>query len=223
MANVDARLAALQHIPLFAGLSESDLRQLAGTTLYQRFPRGHTIFCRGDPGDRAFIIVDGAIDLIIDSPDGRELILTRLGPGEHFGEMALLDDLLRSATARTAAPTEVVVVLRSTFFEVLDRRPEISRHIIRVLVQRLRSTSDKLETFAYLDAKGRIARTVLDLARIGEEALHVSHEELASMSATSRQTTTRILGEWEESGFVDLSRRGIVLKNPEALSVMAQY
>jgi CRP-like cAMP-binding protein len=222
MAGTDTRTAALQRIPLFSGLPESHLRTLAADTLYQRFPRGETIFSRGDKGDRAFVIVEGAIDLVIDSPDGRELILSRLGPHEHFGEMALVDDLQRSATARTAASTEVVVVLRRTFLKALEEEPEMSRQIIRSLAQRLRAADEKIEAFAYLDAEGRIARTVLDLDRRMGEPLRVSHEELSHMSATSRQTTTRILGDWEDEGYVELSRRGIVVKDREALDAMAQ-
>jgi CRP-like cAMP-binding protein len=168
------------------------------------------------------VIAKGAVDLVIESPDGRELILTRLEAGEHFGEMALVDDLRRSASARAAADTELVVVLRHAFLESLEEQPEMSRHIIRSLVQRLRAADEKIEAFAYLDAGGRIARTVLDLDRGRRESIKVSHEELAHMAATSRQTTTRILGEWEEAGYVDLSRRGITVKDADALHLMAQ-
>ncbi len=222
MTGVDTVTAALQRMPLFAGLPEDHLRTLAAHTLRQRYGRGQTIFSRGDPGDRAFVIVEGAIDLIIDSADGRELILTRLDQGEHFGEMALVDDLQRSATARTAAPTELIVVLRRTFLQALEQEPEITRHIIRSLVRRLRAADEKIEAFAYLDAEGRIARTVLQLDRGRGESLRVSHEELSHMSATSRQTTTRILGEWQDAGYVELSRRGIVVKDHAALEAMSQ-
>lgn len=221
MTGADTVTAALQRIPLFAGLPESHLRTLAGDTLSQRFGRGEVIFSRGDSGDRAFVILEGAIDLVIDSPDGRELILTRLVEGEHFGEMALLDDLQRSATARAAAQTELVVVLRRTFLRALEQEPELSRQIIRSLVQRLRVADEKIEAFAYLDAEGRIARTVIQLDRGRGESIKVSHEELSHMSATSRQTTTRVLGEWEDDGYVELSRRGILVKDSEALDAMA--
>jgi CRP-like cAMP-binding protein len=136
--------------------------------------------------------------------------------------MALVDDLRRSASARAATDTELVVVLRQAFLESLEEQPEMSRHIIRSLVQRLRAADEKIEAFAYLDAAGRIARTVLDLDRGRRESIKVSHEELAHMAATSRQTTTRILGEWEEEGYVDLSRRGILVKDADTLHLMAQ-
>jgi CRP-like cAMP-binding protein len=97
----------------------------------------------------------------------------------------------------------------------------MSRHIIRSLVDRLRVADEKLEAFAYLDAEGRLARTLLELARVGHE-ISLSHEELASMAATSRQTATRVLGEWEDAGFVDLARRGINVKDREALLALAQ-
>jgi CRP-like cAMP-binding protein len=209
-------------MPLFAGLSEAQLERVAGRALRQRFPRGHTIFNRGDPGDRAYIIVEGAVDLVIDSPDGRELILSRLEAGEHFGEMALVDDLRRSAAARAASSTELVVVLRQAFLEALDEQPEMAREIIRSLVQRLRAADEKIEAFAYLDAGGRIARVVMELDRGRNQTLQVSHEELSHMAATSRQTTTRVLGEWEEQGYVELARRGILVKDPVALSALAE-
>jgi CRP-like cAMP-binding protein len=222
MAASDGRAAALQRIPLFAEVPGNQLAQIAATTLYHRYARGQTIFNRDDPGDRAFVIAKGAVDLVIESPDGRELILARLEAGEHFGEMALVDDLRRSASARAATDTELVVVLRQAFLESLEEQPEMSRHIIRSLVQRLRAADEKIEAFAYLDAAGRIARTVLDLDRGRRESIKVSHEELAHMAATSRQTTTRILGEWEEEGYVDLSRRGILVKDADTLHLMAQ-
>lgn len=214
--------AALRHMPLFAGLTEGQLDALAASALYQRYGRGQTILSRGEQGDRAFVIVEGEVDLVIDSPDGRELIVTRLGPGEHFGEMALVDDLVRSATARAAAPTELVVVLRHTFLQTLSEHPDVGMQIIRSLVQRLRAADEKLEAFAYLDATARVARTVLELDRQGGQPVVVSHEELSHMAATSRQTTTRILGEWEERGFVELSRRGVLVRDADALALLAQ-
>src|SRR5205085_2009115 len=146
---------------------------------------GETIFSREDDGDRAFFILSGAVDLVIESPDGRELILARLQSGEHFGEMALVDDGVRSAAARAAAPTELVVVLRETFMRALAEEPELSRHIIRSLVQRLRAADEKLEAFAYLDAEGRVARVLIDVAGDGME-LRASHEEISHMAAISR-------------------------------------
>jgi len=222
MTALDTVAEALQRMPLFAGLPEDHLRTLASDTLRQRYARGQTIFSRGDPGDRAFVILQGAIDLVIESADGRELILTRLDQGEHFGEMALVDDLQRSASARAAVPSELIVVLRRTFVQALEQEPEMTRHIIRSLVQRLRAADEKIEAFAYLDAEGRIARTLAELDQGRGESIRVSHEELSHMSATSRQTTTRILGEWQDSDFVELSRRGIVVKDAGALEAISQ-
>jgi CRP/FNR family cyclic AMP-dependent transcriptional regulator len=222
MTDIETLGSALQCIPLFSGLPAEQLNTLAASAFYQTYPRGQIIFSRGDQGDRAFVVVKGAIDLVIDSVDGRELILSRLGVGEHFGEMALVDDNQRSAAARAAGPTELVVVLRSAFLRCLDQQPELGRQIIRSLVKRLRTADEKIEAFAYLDAGGRIARTILELDKKHHESIPVSHEELSHMSATSRQTTTRILGEWEDAGYVDLSRRGIVVKDDQALALLAE-
>src|SRR5689334_17475423 len=98
---------AIRCIPLFVGLPDEQVEEFARKALFQCFGRGQIIFSRGDPGDRAFVIMSGTVDLVIDSPNGRELILARLGPGEHFGEMTLLDDLDRSASARVSAPVEL--------------------------------------------------------------------------------------------------------------------
>src|SRR5579875_2481259 len=118
-------IAALQRIALFSGLPEEQLAILAKYALHQHLPRGQIVFNRGDHGDRAFVIMNGTVDLVIESADGRELILSRLGAGEHFGEMALVDDLQRSATARTATPTELVSVLRQRFLQTLEEQPEM--------------------------------------------------------------------------------------------------
>lgn len=212
---------ALQRLQLFAGVPEAQLDALARQALRQRYDRGDIIFSRGDAGDRAFVILEGQVDLVIESSDGRELILSRLQAGEHFGEMALVDDLHRSASARAASPAELVVVLRQTFLRALEQEPEMGREVIRSLVHRLRVADEKLEAFAYLDAEGRIARMLIELAGEGKRA-RASHEELSHMAATSRQTTTRILGEWQDSGYVRLSRRGITVEDREALTALAQ-
>jgi CRP-like cAMP-binding protein len=212
---------ALRTFPLFAGLPDDQLSWFVAQTLHQRYRRGEIIFHREDPGDRAYVILEGSVDLVIESADGRELILARLPAGEHFGEMALVDARPRSATARASSGTELVVVLSETFNRALEERPETSRHIIRSLAERLRAADEKLEAFAYLDAEGRLARTLLELSLV-ESAIRLSHEELSHMAATSRQTATRVLGEWEEAGFVDIARRTVTVKDREALLALAQ-
>ena len=97
----------------------------------------------------------------------------------------------------------------------------MSRHIIRALVRRLRAADEKLEAFAYLDAEGRIARVLVGLAGDGAE-VSASHEELSHMAAISRQTATRILGEWETAGYVAMVRRGITIADRDALVTLAQ-
>jgi len=168
------------------------------------------------------VILSGAVDLVIESPDGRELILARLEAGEHFGEMALLDDQVRSATARASVPAELLILLRENFLQMLEESPGMSHEIIHALVQRLRDADEKLEALAYLDAEGRIARMVLDLLPAEGGAVSVSHEELSHMAATSRQTTTKVLGEWEELGYVALVRRGITVQDHRALEILAE-
>jgi CRP/FNR family cyclic AMP-dependent transcriptional regulator len=220
--SANAIRAALRHMPLFADLSDDVLDMVAESAVYQHHPRGQLVFHRGDRGDRAYVVVSGAVDLVIDSPDGRELILSRLGPGEHFGEMALVDDLVRSASARTAQETDLVVVLRQAFLQALNDHPEVSQQVIRSLVTRLRAADQKIEAFAYLDAAGRVARVLLELDHQPGVVLNLSHEELGNMAATSRQTTTKVLGEWEGEGYVELSRRGIQIMDRDALGLYAQ-
>lgn len=212
---------ALRRLPLFAEFPEEQLQWFAAQTLLQRYRRGDVIFTRGDRGDRAFVILAGTVDLVLESADGRELILSRLGPGEHFGEMALVDGGTRSATARAAAPVQLVVMLRDTLMRALAEEPDLSWYMIRSLVQRLRAADEKLEAFAYLDAEGRVARVLLRLSNEGAE-IHASHEEISHMAAVSRQTATRILGEWEQEDYVSLARRGITVTDRGALQTLAQ-
>jgi len=191
-------IQALRRLPLFAGLHDDHAGQLAKAALRERYSRGDIIFHRGDSGDRAYVIVGGSVDLVIESAGGRGLILARLGPGDHFGEMALLADHERSATARAAAGAELVAVVRRTFLRALGEEPEMARQIIHSLVQRLRVADENMEAFAYLDAHGRIARVVLRLEAHPPGPAGISHEELSHMAATSRQTVTRILDEGGE-------------------------
>ena len=172
-----------------------------------------------------YIIVQGAVKIFIPSTDGREVVLAVHRTGDLFGEMSLLDDERRSASATTLDDTEMVSLSREDFQDVLHRHPDACRAILDVLVKRLRQTNQSMQDAYLLDVPGRLARRLLILARdhgiVTDEGieigLKVSQQDLASMIGASRVAVNKQLQAWRQGGIVDVRRQRVTIIKPEAL------
>jgi CRP-like cAMP-binding protein len=178
------------------------------------------VFFENEEGDAMFMILDGRIKVTILGDDGREIILSVLAPGDFFGEMALLDNEPRSATAIAAEETELLLLHRTEFQGVLAQNSSISTALIRVLNQRLRRANHQISTLALLDVYGRVARVLLDMAREEGRRLkdgsiafrRATHQEIANRIGTTRETVTRMLKDLERQGLIHIDGREIVLE-----------
>lgn len=208
----------LRTVPIFSELQEADLASLAKLTTRRRCPKDAVVFFENEEGDSFFMIVEGRIKVTILGDDGREIILSMLGPGDFFGEMALLDNEPRSATAIAAEDTELLCLHRSEFQEVATKRT-ITAGLIKVLTQRLRRANHQISTLALLDVYGRVARVILDMAREEGRRLkdgriafrRATHQEIANRIGTTRETVTRMLKDLERQGMIKIDGREIVL------------
>ena len=195
--------AALRAVPLFQGLGAAELDRVARSARRLTCKAGATLISQGDPdGERLYVILRGSVQIQRDTAAGRTVHLGLRGPGEHFGEMALLDDGARMADAVAATPCDLLVLGRAAFRECLRESPAISLAVVAALTRRLREAADRLEARHELDVTGRLAECLLGLARAeGERRPDGSvrlprrrtHAQLAEMIGATRESVTRAL------------------------------
>jgi CRP/FNR family cyclic AMP-dependent transcriptional regulator len=221
--------AILAGTALFAGLSASDRSALAALMRRRRYADEEVIFRQGDPGDTLYIIATGTVKIVRSTEEGKELLLTLLGPGEVFGELSLLDGEPRSADAVAQESCEVFLLRREDLYSFLRGHPTVAEALLRVLARRLRATDDVLDEAAFLDLPTRLARLLLRLAHVHGRrerdrvvlGLRFTHAEIASMVGSSRESVTRNLKQWEREGLISYRAGLVSLLQPDALQERA--
>ena len=212
----------LAGIELFSELDKKELSEVTSLAQSRSVPRDTTIFHAGDTADAIFVVVNGRVKIVTTSTDGKEFILTVLGAGQVFGEMALLEAAPRSASVVTITAVEVLVINRADFHHLLNTSPSISRKLMAILSRRLRRANSKMESLAYMDVAGRLARYLLDLARDHGQQLgngwvvvrRPTHADIAHSIGTSRETVSRLINEFEEGfGLVNKGKFTYIRKN----------
>jgi len=210
----------LRTVPIFSELTDGDIASLSRLASRRRFPKDTVVFFEHEEGDFFFMILDGRIKVTILGDDGREVILSMLGPGDFFGEMALLDNEPRSATAIAVEETELLSLHRTDFQTVLTDNRSITIALIKVLTARLRRANHQISTLALLDVYGRVARVIVDMAREEGRRLRdgriafrrATHQEIANRIGTTRETVTRMLKDLERQGLIHIEGKEIVVE-----------
>lgn len=219
----------LRRVPLFEGLEQPHLQALAEKMAERSFKKGEVLFFEGEPGDSLYIVSDGTVKVYRVAEDGREKTLALLGPGEFFGEMALLDEGPRSAIAETLEPSALYLLHRNDFLATITENPSIALQIIRVLSRRIRQTNAQIMDIVFRDVRGRVATTLADLCRrhgVSTPAgmrieLKLTHQELANLVGTARETVSRILAELQDVHCLTVDGRYLVLKDMKKLEEYA--
>jgi CRP/FNR family cyclic AMP-dependent transcriptional regulator len=192
-------LESLRTIPLFAEVSDGDLEAIASLLIERRFPKHKTIVEEGLPGDYMYVIREGRVKVTKLSGDGREKILELFGPGSFFGEMSLLDNSPRSASVKTLAETRILALSRSDFLGVLRRSPDIAMGVIKELTRRVRQVDEHASSLSFQRVKQRTQGLLQRLAtdEVGEDGWRttpsLTHQQIADMVGTSRETVTRVV------------------------------
>ncbi len=212
----------LASVELFGEMIEEEIADLTALAQIKKLPKDTTIFHAGDPADAVFVVASGRVKVVITSSDGKEFILTVLGAGQVFGEMALLESAPRSASVVTLSAVEVLVINRVDFQRLLESNPRISLRLMAILSRRLRRANSKMESLAYMDVAGRLARYLLDLARDHGQRLgngwvvvrRPTHSDIAHSIGTSRETVSRLINEFEEGfGLVNKGKFTYIREN----------
>ena len=211
---------------MFHGVEASAVRALTRQLQPVDLPRGHTVFAEGEPGDRLFIIISGKVKIGRRSPDGRENLLTIMGPSDMFGELSIFDPGPRTSSATTVTEVRAVSMDRDALRAWIADRPEIAEKLLRTLARRLRRTNNSLADLIFGDVPGRVAKQLLQLAQCfgtqEGDALRVEHdltqEEIAQLVGASREAVNKALAEFARRGWIRLEAKSVLIYDGERLA-----
>lgn len=218
------------HSPLFAALDPDGAAALRSQLTETPVAKGDILFAEGEPGDRMYIVLDGKIKLGQTSGDGRESLLSVLGPGEMCGELSLFDPGLRTSTATALTDAVVLGLSNQQLRPWLAGRPEVAEALLQALARRLRRTNEAMADLVFSDVPGRVAKALMDLGEkfgtVTPEGLLVTHdmtqEELAQLVGASRETVNKALADFAQRGWIRLESRQVLILDVERLGKRAR-
>lgn len=207
--------AVLKSVPLFSAFTDTQIVTLLNYVQHRSFPRNVFVFQAGDETDALYVILSGKVKVLIPDEQGREVILSVMGPHEFFGEMGILDDLPRSASVATLEPCEMLRLSKAGFINCLKENSEVAMLVIRNLVKRLRAADRKIESLALIDVSGRVVRLLVDMAEEVDGRLVVPRtppkQEIARTIGASREMVSRVMKDLEERGFIETLDSGAMV------------
>jgi CRP/FNR family transcriptional regulator, cyclic AMP receptor protein len=222
---IDAQ--SLARVPLLKDVSIESLTGLTRSLRRRGFHRGEVIFHQGDPGDTLHIIRNGRVKVVLPAETGDEVVLAVLGPGDCFGELALLDGGPRSASVVAMESVETWVLGRQDFLLFFRSNIEAAERLIINLARTIRRTNEDVADLAFLDLPGRLAKKLLELAesygqqqdggKTIEITVPLTQEELASMIGATRPSVNKVLGLYEDQGAIQRRGRRIAILRPDVL------
>jgi CRP/FNR family transcriptional regulator, cyclic AMP receptor protein len=217
-------VALLRSVPLFAGLEAEELERFSRVAVPRSFPAGTRVFHEGDRSDACYIVRDGSFRITREHSDGRAITLATLGPGEVFGELAMLDDDSRSASAEALTDGELLALPAVDVKALLARHPEISVKLVAALVRRLRAANERISRQSFQTVPSRVAGVLSQLVAEttrggdgGEVTIRMTQADLAQLAGTSRESVSRFLADLERSGVVRSGRGRVTVLDPEKL------
>jgi CRP/FNR family cyclic AMP-dependent transcriptional regulator len=206
----------LRTIPLFSGVQDPELEQIARVATQRKVPRGTVIVRSGDVTDSLYILINGSARVLNSDEEGREVILSILGPGDFFGEMGLIDGSPRSADVVAAESCELLVISKADFKRCLQENFEVALNIMKRLVERLREADRKIESLALMDVYGRVAKLLLEFSEVhdGQKVIRrkLTKQDIAKMIGASREMVSRVMKDLEASGYIRVEEGQIVLE-----------
>lgn len=224
--DLESKAQFLRRVPIFGGLNQESLERVAAIMSEKIYARKSIVFHEGDQGNTLYIIKNGRIKIAKVAMDGREKTLTILLGGDFFGEMAIFDNLPRSATAEALEnDVHLFAINKSDFERLINENPSIALRIMKDLTRRIRQINQQVEDLAFKDVHGRVASTLFQLLETEEQtvgrtltSLRMTHQDLANMVGSSRETVTRALNRLQSEGAISISHQRIEVLDREFLA-----
>jgi CRP-like cAMP-binding protein len=222
--NLQHRAAVLARTELFRGIDEATRLRIAERVAERVVERGQCVFVQDEPGDRMYVLVEGAVKLFVASRDGGIVELVRHRPPAAFGEVALLDGGPRSASAEAVERSLLLVMTRAQLLRLLHSEEQVAEALLRTLGAIVRRTTRQVSDLVFLDLQGRVARQLLALAgeEQGARSRRVTQAELATMVGGTRQTANQALRSLEARGYIRAEGRGFEILDRGRLEHLAE-
>ena len=216
-------LQLIARVPLFAELSRAELERIADVAIPRSFPKGVRVFHEGDHSDACYVVRQGDLRVTREHSDGRAIALATLGPGDIFGELAMLDGGTRSASVETLSDSELLGLPATDVRRVIADHGDIAAKLIVAITRRLRETNERVARQSFQTVPSRVAGVLAQL--IAEEAseerpgitVRMTQADLAQLAGTSRESVSRFLATLERAGVVAVGRGRVTILEPRRL------
>jgi CRP/FNR family transcriptional regulator len=220
----ESAVELLRKVPLFSQLEEGELVRFSRVAVPRSFPTGTRVFHEGDRSDACYIVRSGDFRVTREHPDGRAITLANLGRGDIFGELAMLDGEVRSASVEALSDGELLALPAADVRALLARHPGITVKLVAALVRRLRSANERIARQSFQTVPSRVAGVLSQL--VAEETpvsdgggvtIRMNQADLAQLAGTSRESVSRFLAELERAGVVRSGRGRVTVLEPAKL------
>jgi CRP-like cAMP-binding protein len=227
-ATIEDARRVVSNCVICRGMTPAEREDLLGRIRIRRCVPGETVFLMGDAGDSVIAVIDGAVHISVPSPDGKEIVLAIMHPGDFFGEIGMLDGKERSADAKAVTASTLAVLDRRSVMAFLNEHPRGWANIVEMLCDRLRRTTTQMAEVALLDLPARLAKALLRMvdARAAGTAhsapIKISQRELGSIVGATREAVNKCLRDWQRSGMIQIQTGAIIIRNRAALDALAE-
>jgi len=219
---MNGKNAHLTTMEFFRDLSREDQEELERITTMTSVEKGKIFYRPEDTGEVIFILKKGAVQLYRISPEGKKLVIYTLRDGAMFGEMSLLGQRLHNTFAEAITDCVICVMSRDDLERLVLNRPQVALRLLEITGNRLRETEEQLEALAFKSVSSRLAALLLRLTGDGGEVAGLTHQDLAEMIGTYRETTTQTLNDMKAQGILEIGRRRIIIRDKDALREIAE-
>lgn len=214
------KLTYLRQTDLFRDLSGAEMQEIDRMTAMTTCRRGKVFYTPGETGEVLFILKKGRVNVYRIAPDGKKLVTATVEAGTVFGEMSLIGQGMHDSFAEAADECTLCVMSRADVEYLLTTKPALALRVVEIMAGRLREAEARLESVAFRSVPARIAATLVQLSHDGRQINGVSHQELADMVGTYRETVTRVLNDFQAEGLIELGRMRIRLLDPDRLAAL---
>lgn len=215
----------LGRLPIFSGLSDSELEGLATVAVPRSYLAGEVVFREGDEGSSCYVVRSGSLKATKTHSDGRTIALTELRPGDMFGELALFSGETRSATIEALEATTTLALLADDIRRLLLGQPDIAIKMLAGLAERVRGANERIASQSFQGVQGRVAGVLLaqvearrdELEEDGTVVVNATQSDIAQLAGSSRESASRFLATLERANVVTLQRGKVLVRDPDAL------
>ena len=225
MFDTSAEVLDIRTVPFFRSLREDLRNEISGHCNRRTLPARQTVYFPGDSSDSVYWVQSGRVKVSRVSDDGRELTFRHFFAGDMFGEDCMLEGGTRENCAQALEPTELICLDGPLFRRLLAREIDLALAVARINCQRVREVEYVLSETVFRSVRGRVAAGLLRLHQkmaSPDQCIRVTHQEMANLVGSTRETTTSVLHGFREAGLLEMANRRVRVLDPDALARLAQ-